>query len=228
MSEQSETASERLETELESELAETRRGIHHWLDQTFWQRIPLKYRQNVEPEVLSEQLLDGEQEQLRVHLAWYRDLLANIVFGHIFWWGITAVILTIAILIFTHSILYALVPIGLLLMLMVEAGREYLEYHQWRLIKTNKRLIISLPEHGSWPLVDNIEMGDLPKVIDTNWSANPVWRMFQFFTGARDVYISLTAFKFQEGTARVLDAIVIPDIMPNDVFKLKQLVFGKK
>ncbi|MEZ4643722.1 MAG: hypothetical protein R3E31_13500 [Chloroflexota bacterium] len=214
--------------QLEAELAETRRGLHHWLEQTFWQRIPLKYRQNVQPEVLSEQLLDGEQEQLQIHLAWYRDLLANLVFGHFVWWVVLVFVLTIIILISPLNGFYAFVPFGALLVFMVEAGREYLEYHQWRLIKTNKRLIISLPEHGAWPLVDNIEMGDLPKVIDTNWSSNAVWRLFQFFTGARDVYISLTAFKFEEGTARVRDAIIIPDIMPDDVFKLKQLVFGKK
>ena len=166
-------------------------------------------------------------KQLEIHLAWYRDLLANLVYGYIFWWLGAATILTVILLISPISPLYAFAPAGILLLMIIEAGREFLEYHQWRLIKTNKRLIISLPQDGAWPLVDNIEMGDLPKVIDSNWSHNPVWRLFQFFTGARDVYISLTAFKFEEGTARVRDALIIPDVMPDDVFALKQLVFAK-
>ncbi|MBE2202380.1 MAG: hypothetical protein IAE79_27460 [Anaerolinea sp.] len=219
-------AVEQVEPELEA--VEVPRGLQHWLNQTIWQRIPLKYRQNFEPEVLRAQLLEGEQQQIEVKLAWYRELLANIVFGYFIWWFIAAVILTVILLISPLNHFIAIIPFATLFLVMIEAARELLEYKQWRLIKTNKRLIISLPERGSWPLVDNIEMGDLPKVLDTNWSPNPVWRLFQFFTGARDVYISLTAFKFEKGTARVLDAIVIPDIMPGEVFKLKQLVFGKK
>lgn len=219
-------AVEQVEPELEA--VEVPRGLQHWLNQTIWQRIPLKYRQNFEPEVLRAQLLEGEQQQIEVRLAWYRELLANIVFGYFIWWFIAAVILTVILLISPLNHFIAIIPFATLFLVMIEAARELLEYKQWRLIKTNKRLIISLPERGSWPLVDNIEMGDLPKVLDTNWSPNPVWRLFQFFTGARDVYISLTAFKFEKGTARVLDAIVIPDIMPGEVFKLKQLVFGKK
>ncbi len=219
-------AVEQVEPELEA--VEVPRGLLHWLNQTIWQRIPLKYRQNFEPEVLRAQLLEGEQQQIEVKLAWYRELLANIVFGYFIWWFIAAVILTVILLISPFNHFIAIIPFATLFLVMIEAARELLEYKQWRLIKTNKRLIISLPERGSWPLVDNIEMGDLPKVLDTNWSPNPVWRLFQFFTGARDVYISLTAFKFEKGTARVLDAIIIPDIMPGEVFKLKQLVFGKK
>ena len=91
--------------------------------------------------------------------------------------------------------------------------------------KTNARLIISIPQHDSFPLVDNIELKGLPTVLDTNWSKSAVWRIFQFFTGARDLYISLSAYKFVEGTARVGDALVIPDVMPRDVFELKRLVF---
>jgi hypothetical protein len=52
-----------------------------------------------------------------------------------------------------------------------------------------------------------------------------VWRIFQAFTGARDVYLSLAGYQFVEGTARVRDALVMPDIMPEDVHQLKKLVF---
>jgi len=216
------------EPQIEEELEEIRSGIRSWLSHNIWHRVPHKYRLNVEPGGLDVHLLADEIPQLEIHLAWYRDLLSNIVFGHFNWLLVTDLILTAVIFLGTRSLTYSLIPTIALLIAMFEAGREFIEYEQWRLIKTNKRLIISLPQHGSWPLVDNIEMGDSPKVIDTNWSNNAIWRLFQFFTGARDVYLSLTAFKFEEGTARVKDALIFPDVMPDDVYKLKNLVFSKK
>lgn len=214
--------------QIEEELGEVRTGIRAWLTTNFWRRIPEKYRQNIEPEILSFNLLPGEDKQIEIHLAWYRDIISNIVFGYFTWIFAIALVLTITLYLSTRNTIISLTPFFLLALVLIEGTREFIEYQQWRLIKTNKRLIISLPQQGSWPLVDNIEMGDLPKVIDTNWSPNVIWRIFQFFTGARDVYISLTAFKFEEGTARVKDALIIPDVMAEDVFKLKELVFNKK
>jgi hypothetical protein len=40
------------------------------------------------------------------------------------------------------------------------------------------------------------------------------------------LYISLAAYRFIEGTARVGDSLIIPDVMPIDVFELKRLVFS--
>ncbi len=213
---------------IEEELAEVRTGILAWLKRTLWYRIPEKYRQNVEPEILAVNLLPGEEKQIEVHLAWYRDLISNILFGNFAWVAAITLLISIILYLVTRNALVSLIPAFLLLFAIIEGIREFIEYQQWRLIKTNKRLIISLPQPGSWPLVDNIEVGDLPKVIDTNWSPNLIWRIFQFFTGARDVYISLAAFKFEEGTARVRDALIIPDVMAEDVYKLKELVFNKK
>jgi hypothetical protein len=122
--------------------------------------------------------------------------------------------------------LYALIPFGALIVVIALAVQERIEYNQWRLLKTNARFIVSIPQPGSRLLVDNIELKGMPNVIDTNWSRNPVWRVFQFFTGARDLYISLAAYKFIEGTARVGDALIIPDVMPRDVFELRKLVFS--
>ncbi|MBK6708902.1 MAG: hypothetical protein IPG51_00960 [Chloroflexi bacterium] len=76
------------------------------------------------------------------------------------------------------------------------------------------------------PLIDNIEIKGMPTVIDTNWSRNPGWRVFQFFTGARDMYISMVAYKFNEDTARVGDALIIPDVTLRDVLEFKKVVFG--
>lgn len=219
--------SEQLDFPEEFTPEETPRGLFDWL-RAVWQRIPDKYRQSLEPEILAHNLLPEETQQLEIRLAWYRQLISSWLSRYLSWILFFTGFVTAVVYLWTRSALYALIPVLLLLFLIIEGIREGVEHRQWRLIKTDKRLIISLPQEGAWPLVDNIEVGDLPKVIDTNWSANPVWRAFQFFTGARDVYISLTAFKFEEGTARVRDALVIPDIMPDEVLKLKALVFGKK
>lgn len=204
-----------------------------WVNR-MWDRLPRGFRWNLEdtvmPENMVDRLLPGEEVQIEMHLAPYRDLLSKIMFGWFWTVFLLFTLATVATYFYMSfmghpNILYAFIPSVIYVGLMILALYEYIEYHQWRLVKTNARLIISMPQHGSWPLIDNIEMKAIPKVIDTNWSRNPIWRIFQFFTGSRDVYISLTAFKFVEGTARVSDAIVLPDIMPEDVFELKRLVF---
>ena len=128
----------------------------------------------------------------------------------------------------TVSIYYVFLPLGILLAISLLGLFERFEYLQYRLLKTNARLIISIPQHGAWPLIDNIELKGAPSILDTNWSTSPVWRVFQFFTGARDLYISMSGLQFVEGRAKVRDALVIPDIMPEDVFELKKLVFTPK
>lgn len=189
----------------------------------FWERIPRKYRRNIWPEI---QLLPNEVVEVEIPLAWYRDITGNIVFGY-FYWLVGLILAITAVLFYLQLSLFMMaIPFMMMGLLIFEALREYIEYNQWRLVKTDKRLIITMPQHNSWPLVDTIELGTMPRIIDTNWSSNVVWRTFQFFTGARDVYISLTGLQFVEGSAQVRDALIIPDISPDDVFELKRLVFG--
>ncbi|WP_420627728.1 hypothetical protein [Candidatus Leptofilum sp.] len=201
---------------------------------SYWRRLPRNFRWNIEdtfqPEDLEERLLPNEEPQLEIRLAWYRDLVGGIVFHYFnYVLGITlllvAGIMLYALLTGTFSLYWAFLPFVLLLVLIVYAIMERIEYRQWRLLKTNARLIISIPQPGSLFLVDNIELKGLPQVVDTNWSRNPVWRIFQFFTGARDLYLSLAAYRFVEGTARVGDALIIPDVMPDQVFALKRIIF---
>ena len=211
-------------------------GFTGWLGSQ-WKRLPENFRWNIEdtflPEDIAERLLPGEEPQLEIRLAGYRDILGNIVFNFFIW--VVGVVLIIAVgtavslvrngFAIQTAILYGLIPFGALILLIVIAIQERIEYKQWRLLKTNARFIISIPQPGSKILVDNIELKGMPNVIDTNWSRNPIWRVFQFITGARDLYISLAAYRFVEGTARVGDALVIPDVMPKDVFELRKLVF---
>lgn len=202
---------------------------------SYWRRLPQNFRWNIEdtfqPEDLEERLLPNEEPQLEIRMAWYRDIVGGIVF-HYFNYVLGVTLLLMAgLLLFTlitdrFAWYFALIiPAALLIALVIYATLERIEYRQWRLLKTNARLIISIPQPGSLFLVDNIELKGLPQVVDTNWSRNPVWRVFQFLTGARDLYLSLAAYRFVEGTARVGDALVIPDVMPDQVFALKRLIF---
>ncbi|MBK8901224.1 MAG: hypothetical protein IPM53_08580 [Anaerolineaceae bacterium] len=201
---------------------------------SYWRRLPQHIRWNIEdtfqPEDLEERLLPNEEPQLEIRLAWYRDIVGWLVFDHFnIVLGIT-LLLVVGLLIYVlvtaaFAWYFALTPFALLLVLVGYAIMERIEYNQWRLLKTNARLIISLPQPGTLFLVDNIELKGLPQVVDTNWSRNPVWRVFQFVTGARDLYLSLAAYRFVEGTARVGDALIIPDVMPDQIFALKRLIF---
>ena len=201
-----------------------------------WKRLPAAFRWNIEdslfPEDISERLLPNEEPQLQINLAWYRDIFGHILFHYTRTLLVLTLIATLLTLGYAYLqdllLTYALLPIGIFIAFAALGIYERIEYSQWRLLKTNARLIISIPQHGAFPLVDNIELKGLPTVLDTNWSRNPLWRVFQFFTGARDLYISLAAYRFVEGTARVGDALIIPDVMPDDVFELKKLVFPAK
>jgi hypothetical protein len=162
-------------------------------------------------------------------MAWYRDLVSHLFFAYFFL--ILIVTLTLSGILIVSTTLsnftpwVAVVPPIFMVAWAGLAVKERIEYMQRKLIKTNARLIISVPQPQAFPQADNLEIKGVPNVIDTNWSRNPLWRIFQAFTGARDVYLSLAGYQFVEGTARVRDALVMPDIMPEDVHQLKKLVF---
>lgn len=198
-----------------------------------WSRLPEELRRNLEnnflPENPMERPIPGEEIQLEIRLAWYRDIFGHFFFHH-FWLllGITIVLTVITGIIaliyqFTWAII--LLPIALLFLFGLYSFQERIEFMQYRLVKTNARLVISLPQPGAWPFVDNIELKGLPTVLDTNWSPQPIWRLFQTLTGARDLYISMSGYQFVEGSAKVKDSLRIPDVMADDAFQLKRLIF---
>jgi hypothetical protein len=200
-----------------------------------WKRLPASFRWNIEdtfqPEDIAERLLPGEEPELEIRLAWYRDIIGHFVFRYfmllvLLTLAITALLVVWSISMGTLSLWWALLPPAAFLLLLFVAFQQRIHYLQWRLLKTSARLIISVPVEGAnLPIVDNIELKGLPAVVDTNWSPNLFWRMFQFFTGARDLAISLQGYRFIEGTARVADSLTMPDVMPEDVFELKRLIF---
>jgi hypothetical protein len=212
--------------------AETGRLLS-WL-RTRWKRLPTDFRWHIEdsfqPEDISERLLPGEVPVLSIGLAAYRAFPANYIFRYLGLLIVLTVLATAVLLMaaFTAGIgyIFAAIPPLMLAAIIVGSARQYIIYNQWRVMKTNKRLIISLPQPNGFPLIDNIELKGMPTVIDTNWSRNPVWRVFQFFTGARDMYISMVAYKFDQDTARVGDSLIIPDVTLHDVIEFKKVVFG--
>jgi hypothetical protein len=198
-----------------------------------WEKIPDDIRLNIERNFLPEDPLErpipGEKVLLEICMAWYRDLVSHLFFAYFFFILIVTLalsgILIVSATLSNFTPWVAVVPPIFMVAWAGLAVKERIEYMQRKLIKTNARLIISVPQPHAFPLADNLEIKGVPNVIDTNWSRNPLWRIFQAFTGARDVYLSLAGYQFVEGTARVRDALVMPDIMPEDVHQLKKLVF---
>ena len=212
---------------------EVKTGSFSWFTR-YWKRLPTNFRWHIEdsfqPEDIAERLLPSEEPVMQLGLAWYRAFPSNIFFKYFGFFIILTIISTIILLILGFfnvlSFLFSFIPITLVIGSVVGCTQQYVTYSQWRVLKTNKRLIISLPQPDGFPLVDNIELKGVPTVIDTNWSRNPMWRFFQFFTGARDMYISMVAYKFNENTARVGDALIIPDVTLRDVLEFKKVVFN--
>ena len=204
-----------------------------------WRLLPLAIQLNFLPEDLGQigeegdpsgRRFSNEKVQLEIRRAWYRDILGLIVLDRLCYFVVAALIISaiVGIVGFFQqwSPWVVLIPFAVLGVLVYYAAYERVRHMQWRLLKTNARLIISLPEDEESFLVDSIELKGLPNVIDTNWSKSPVLRLFQVFTGARDLSISLAGYQFTEHSARVRDALIMPDVMPQDVRKLKELVFA--
>ena len=218
---------------MSNDSGEVKTGACNWFTKR-WKRLPTNFRWHIEdsfqPEDIAERLLPNEEPILQIGLAWYRAFPANIIFRYFGLFIILTIVSTVILLILAFFVVlgffFAIIPVLILIAIVAASAQQYIIYNQWRVLKTNKRLIISLPQPYGFPLVDNIELKGMPTVIDTNWSRNPVWRFFQFFTGARDMYISMVAYKFNEDTARVGDALIIPDVTLRDVLEFKKVVFS--
>ncbi|MBE2221068.1 MAG: hypothetical protein IAF02_05980 [Anaerolineae bacterium] len=212
---------------------EVKVGSFGWFTK-YWKRLPTDFRWHIEdsfqPEDIAERLLPNEEPVLQIGLAWYRAFPSSIIFRYFGVFVILTIVSTVIMLILAFfgvfGFIFTTIPVLIFIAIVASSIQQYVTYSQWRVLRTNKRLIISLPQPHGFPLVDNIELKGVPTVVDTNWSRNPVWRFFQFFTGARDMYISMVAYKFNESTARVGDALIIPDVTLRDVLEFKKVVFG--
>lgn len=199
--------------------------------QTLWAWLLPRHIQRIFiPPDVEEQLVPGEEVLLEIHLAWYRNVFSLAVARYapallVLALSLSMIVGMLSLQFNYDAVLMMRLPFILLIATAVYALYERFQYLQWRLIKTNNRIIISMPQPDAWYLVDNIDLTNNPSVIDSNWSDNQAKRFIQALTGARDLYISLQGLQFVAGTARVKDALVMPDVMAEDAERLKQMVF---
>lgn len=198
-----------------------------------WRRALSTFVENVRgnflPEKTEEKLLPNEQMEFEITLAWYRNIISALFFRRFWLWFIITIvafgIVWVLTILLDFDSRYIFVPLGIFIFFAFYSLYEHLEYRQWRLIKTNARIIVYIPEPNNWPLVDSIELKGTPAVLDSNWSESGFWRIFQYFTGARDVYMSMVPIQFEQGKAVVKGALVFPDMMPDQIRLLKERVF---
>ncbi len=205
-----------------------------YLTEQLWLRLlPTNVHDIFLPQDINQELNDGEEVQIVLYQAWYRNLSAFIL--HNYPWAVILVVVAasmgiaifdIDIGLFRERIWNMFIPFMLLGIWLIFAIYENFRYLQWRLVLTNSRLIFAVPQRDAWYLSDNIEMNGKPKVIDTNWTDNSFLRLMQMVTSSRDVSISLAGLQFVPGTAKVKDAIVMPDVNLAKVEELKRLVLS--
>jgi hypothetical protein len=113
------------------------------------------------------------------------------------------------------------------LIMLLQSAEARLEYEQWKFILTNKRVILVTPDPQRKLFADTIYLKDGSiKVLDTNFSKNPIWGFFQITRGTRDVMLSLSGYQFQETGAKVVGGLRFPDVEEEDIRALEELIFG--
>ena len=174
--------------------------------------------------------LEGETKQLEIRMAPYRRriplLLLRISIGVL----ILALAVAVAGYLFGWSpyVTYTTLAITLLAVGMIFVQLEnLLLYEQWRFILTDKRIILVTPDPNRHGFADAIYLkrGKI-QVLDTNWAKHPFWGLFQAIDGSRDVMLSMSGYEFKEQGAQVKGGLRFPDVAPEDILKLEQLIFG--
>lgn len=200
----------------------------------FWARLfPPRLHDIVLPHGVDDQLNPNEEILLIVYQAWYKNFSAILFFNYYQFIVIGGLLLTSLIAYFQLDLgffpnwLWNLaLPWVLILGWLAYAVFENLQYLKWRLVITNSRIIFATPQRDAWYLSDTIQLNGKPKVVDANWSDKDIGRLMQMVTGSRDVFISLLGLQFVEGTAKVKDALVMPDVEMEKIERLKRIVFA--
>ena len=107
------------------------------------------------------------------------------------------------------------------------SAQEWLNYNQWHFIVTNKRIILITPHPQRRGFADAIYLkGGKIQALDTNFSKSPLWGLFQMIQGTRDVMLSMSGYEFQETGAQVKGGLRFPDVRPEDIRRLEELIFS--
>ncbi len=173
--------------------------------------------------------LKDEEVELEIRMAPYRKQVPKVLaWGSVILFIVSVIGLATTIVSHSNSVQMmsgALFILGILLL--YESLRGILFYEQWRFILTNKRLILVTPDPDREGFADAIYLGrNSIKVLDTNFTTNPMWGFFQITRGSRDVMLSPSGYEFREKGAKVKGGLRFPDVMPDDIAKLKELIFG--
>jgi len=178
----------------------------------------------------SPRLLEGETVEVEIRMAPYRQRVAqNAVVPSLLLFSLAAPLALAAWALAWPALLRIGLALGACFVLLgfLESWRHILLHEQWRFIVTDKRVIIITPDPDRRGVADAIYLkrGKI-QVLDTNWSRSPLWGLFQAATGARDVMLSLTGYEFRPEGAVVKGGLLFPDVMPEDIQRLEQLIFG--
>lgn len=115
----------------------------------------------------------------------------------------------------------------LAIFLIFKAIDGWVTYNQWEFILTDKRIILITPHPDRRGFADAVYLkrGKI-QVLDTNFSENPIWGLFQTITGTRDVMLSMSGYEFYERGAKVKGGLRFPDVAQEDIEQLEELIFG--
>jgi len=192
----------------------------------FFQRILTPFLESIIPK---PHYLEGEEVQQVIGMAGYRAKMPKIL-------GVAGALILIPGLVLLGSAslahkettqLLASTVVVVALFLIFEAAQEWLNYNQWQFIVTNKRFILITPHPQRRGFADVIYLkGGKIQVLDTNFSKNPLWGLFQMIQGTRDVMLSMSGYEFQETGAQVKGGLRFPDVKPEDIRRLEELIFG--
>lgn len=173
--------------------------------------------------------LEGEVVQQKIEMADYRATVPRML-------GIIGVILLVPALLLLASASLAhldILQFGSAIAAIVavffifESAQEWLNYNQWQFIVTNKRIILITPHPQRRGFADVIYLkGGKIQVLDTNFSKSPIWGLFQMIQGTRDVMLSMSGYEFLEKGAQVKGGLRFPDVTPEDIRRLEELIFG--
>lgn len=192
-----------------------------------WRGLYYRIRAGFLPEI---HRFEGEVDRLEIRMAPYRKTVPLIGFR------VSAGLMGLALIFaivewFIHPAgPWGWISAGLsvaALLIALEFGKELLLYQQWRFLLTNRRIILITPDPDKFGYADAIYLkGGKIQVLDTNWSKSPFWGLFQAIYGSRDVVLSMSGYEFAEQGARVKGGLRFPDVMPEDIIKLEELIFG--
>lgn len=174
-------------------------------------------------------LLKEEEVKQIIQMASYRAIVPK-------WMGVAgACVFLPALVVFLFTLLggsetvqfiaIAVAAIGFFMVL--KSIQDWLLYNQWKFIVTDKRFILITPDPNRKGFADAIYLkaGKI-QVLDTNLSKNPLWGLFQLTRGTRDVMLSMSGYEFQETGAQVKGGLRFPDVTPDDITQLEELIFG--